>query len=271
MTPPAWWEGLAPVETAGPAGAPEHRLAWRDGDLHLLAHPDPDAERAMAALGGDVCACLATSDAWRAEHERGAILVTGARRPPGDETLDAPAAAVEALSADLARWRGALASLRDDARQAGDGDVLDRLASRRWPEAEAVERRLGGLLLLTLDAPLQHRLQASVAAAFAADPRRSAALTAATASRVVAVVRGLGWSHRTTDVVLGDDPSVGTDRLVLPRSWMAAVWGRGLGATPDGQLVLDVTSVTPEGTITVVAAGPGKARVEIRVDRWENA
>ena len=41
-------------------------------------------------------------------------------------------------------------------------------------------------------------------------------------------------------------------------------------AAVPGHLVVDVTSVTPEGVVTVAAAAPGKPQVEIRVDQWEN-
>lgn len=267
MTP--WWTGLAEVETAGPAGAEGHRLSWRDGVLLLVAHPDPDADRALAAFGGDVCPCLDLLEAWEAEHRRGRILVVGARR--ADEELAAPAAAIDAITAELHRWRGALASLRADARAEEDGDLLDRLASLRSPEEAAAQRRLGGLLLLTLDRRLQHRLQASAAAALAADARAAAILAAATASRALPSLDRIGWRGGLGDITLGAMPHLGIDRALLPRTWVAAVWGRHLADVVPDHLVLDVTEVTPEGAITVLAAAPGKPQVEIRVDRWENA
>lgn len=269
MSAPEWWLGLAAMETAGPAGAEDHGLSWRDGRLHLLAHPDPDADRALAALGGDVCPCLDLLDAWTEHHSTGSILVVATRDP--DEPLPAPAAAIEAIAADLTRWRNALASIRADARAAQDGDVLDRLAALRSPEEAAAQRRLGGLLLLALDARLQHRLQSSVAAALATRPNDEPALAAATAARAIGPLRKIGWSGGLADIELGDTPDLTPDHAVLPPSWVAAVWGRRLTTTPDGAFVLDVTSVTPTGAITVIAAAPGKPRVDIRVDQWENA
>ena len=265
-----WWTGLAPVETVGPAGAEAHGLAWRDGTFHLLAHPDPDADRALAAFGGAVCPCLDLLDAWEDAHVGGGFLVVAARRP--DERLVAPAAAIDAIDGDLARWRGTLASLRADARAAGDGDVLDRLGALRSPEETAARRRLGGLLLLTLDHHMQRRLQASVAAGLAG--RRDAALTAATAARALPPLRAIGWTGGLADIAIavgGGAPELTVDRAVLPPRWVAAVWGRGLAAAVPGHLVVDVTSVTPEGVVTVAAAAPGKPQVEIRVDQWENA
>lgn len=269
MTSPTWWEGLAPIESAGPAGAEGHRLSWRDGELHLRDHPDPDADRALAALGGDVCPCLDLLDAWLDHHQTGSILVVGARRR--EEELIAPDSAIGAIASDLARWRGALASLRADARAAQDGDVLDRLASLRSPEEAAAQRRLGGLLLLTLDRRLQHRLQASVAARLA-EVGDDGPLAAATAARALPVLAAIGWSGGLSDIRISPDGTTDltTTSALLPPTWVASVWGRNLaGAVPD-HLVLDVTSVTPEGVLTVQAASPGKPQVEIRVDQWEN-
>ena len=265
-----WWTGLAAVETPGPVGAEEHRVAWRAGELHLLAHPDPEADRALAAFGGEVCPCLDLLTAWEATHVTGSILVVGARR--ADEDLAAPAAAIGAIAADLARWRGALAGLGSDARAAEDGDVLDRLASLRFAEETAASRRLGGLLLLTLDRRLQHRLQASAAAALAARGEM-ATLTAAAAARSWPHLRAIGWSGGLEDLSLGEASAVriDVDRAVLPATWVAAVWGRRLADAVPSHLVVDVTEVTSEGHVTVLAAEPGKAQVEIRVDQWENA
>lgn len=273
-----WWEGLAPIETAGPDGAADHRLEWRDGELRLLAHPDPDAEAALGALGGDRCPCLDLLDAWHADHVTGTSLVVGARRP--DERLRAPTAGVEQLVAELGRWRGARSSLLADARAEGNGDVVDRLTALRSPEEEAATRRLGGLLLLGLDPRLQHRLQASVAAelagraaATAVDPdaHALAALTVATAARALDPLRRIGWTGDLTAIHLGAEPSLSPDTAVLPASWTAAVWGRNLPLTELGELVVDVTSVTSRGELTVAALGLGKGQVVIRVVQWENA
>lgn len=266
MTP--WWAGLAAVETAGPTGAPGHRLSWRDGALHLVAHPDPDADRALAAFGGDVCPCLDLLDAWDDAHVTGSFLVLGARR--AEEQLSAPAAAIDAIAADLARWRGARAGLLADARAAQDGDLVDRLSSRRSPEEAAARGRLAGLVLLTMDRRLQHRLQASVAAALAARGD-AAALTVATAVRAAPSLRGVGWSGTLADVCLGGPPRIDGEQVILPPTWVSAVWGRGVAGSVPDHVVLDVTSVTPEGRLTVLAAAPGKRQVEIGVDRWENA
>jgi hypothetical protein len=267
MTSLEWWQGVAPLDTAGPPGAEGHRLSWRDGRFALEAHPDPDADRALSALGGAVCPCLDLLDAWDDAHRTGGVLTVGARRK--DEVLAAPAAAVDGVGGELARWRGALASVRAEARAAGDGDALARLAEAE-AEARDAERRLGGLLLLTLDRRLQLRLQASVGAALATTETGAAALSVATAGRARPVLEAIGWNGRLDDIDLGDPAELSSTRALLPPTWLAAVWGRGLAAAVPGHVVTEVTSVTPEGTATVTAAAPGKAQVEIRVVQWEN-
>jgi hypothetical protein len=181
--------------------------------------------------------------------------------------LPAPSAAIDAIAADLARWRSARAALLADARADGDGDVIDRLTSLVSPEETAARRRLGGLLLLTLDFRLQHRLQASVAAALATTDD----LTAATAARAWPALRRSGWSGDLADIELGSPPTLTSTTAVLPHTWMASVWGRNLAQAVAEHVVLDVTSVTPDGAATVLAARPGKPQVVIRVDQWENA
>jgi hypothetical protein len=254
MKPP-WWVGIPAIEVGGPPGAEEHRLAWRDGELELLAHGDPDADLALGALGGGTCPCLELLAAWRADHEEGAILVTGARHP--GERLRAPVAALDAMKGDIARWRGAVDALRGEASAAEDGERLGRIAAVVAPVEAAARRRLASLLLLALDAQLQVRLQGSVAAALAG-AGGGACLAVATFARVRPSARALGWS----------DDGRG---LELPEDWIASVWARGLADAVDGHLVVDVTSVTEEGAAVVVAAAPGKPRIEFRVDRWENA
>jgi hypothetical protein len=171
------------------------------------------------------------------------------------------------MTADLARWRGAAATLRAEA--AGSA-IVDRLTETAAAAQTRATARLGSLLLLSLDHRLQLRLQASVAAALAAEGR-TAALTAATAARARPHLRALGWSGGLADVRLGEDASLTSDHAVLPPRWLASVWGRGLAGAVDGALVVDVTSVTPDGAAHVIAATPGKAGVAVRVDQWENA
>jgi hypothetical protein len=267
----AWSDGFAGLETPGPPGAEDHRLAWRAGELHLVAHPDPDADRTMHALGAETCPCLALLDAWEAAHEDGGFLVVAPRDP--QVHLPVPTEAIRLLSADLARWQGAIGGLRDEA--GTDRAAVDRLAAAAVPAEAAARRRLGALLLLALERPLQLRLQASVGAALAARSAGRVALEVATAARAIGPLREAGWHGGREDMRLtagdGEEAEIAGSTATLPPLWISTVWARGLADAVPGYLVVDVTSVTPGGPVEVVAAAPGKGRVEMRVDRWENA
>jgi hypothetical protein len=191
-----WWEGLPAVDAAGPEGAPDHRLRWDAGELVLTAHPDPEADEAMGALGGERCPCLDVLHAWRASHHGGAILTVGSRHP-GDTTT-APTSSIAELRADLQRWRATSGSLVEEARLSRDTHAIDRLIAVAGPAERVAARRLGFLLLLALDRTLLHRLQASVAASLSVGEGPWPQLTAATAARVLPEATRLGWSGGTT-------------------------------------------------------------------------
>lgn len=248
MSPPAWWEGLAALDVPG-VGA--HRFVWTEGTFTLGAHPDPEAERTLGALGADRCPCLDVLDAWEACHDSGAMLIAGPRS--GDDTIEAPVALTRNLADDLASWRRAFRA------EVGPKiESVDRIAARR----------LGLLSLLGLDDRFVRRLQASVAAALDASGRH-VALEVATAARALPALAALGWSGTLADIRLGSVASIDSHSVVLPTSWMAAVWGRGLADAVDGHLVVEVAAVHPDGGYDVIALGPGKSELALRVDQWE--
>lgn len=254
-----WWVGLPVVDADGPEGAPDHRLRWDSGDLVLTAHPDPEADEALGALGGERCPCLDVLHAWRASHRDGAILTVGARHRA--DTTTPPSSSIAELRADLQRWRATSGSLVEEARLSRDTHAIDRLIAVAGPAERLATRRLGFLLLLALDQELLRRLQASVAAALATDDARRPQLTAATAARLVLHAGRLGWAGGLGGVELGDEAVFAHDRIVVPPAWVADVWGRGLAGAVPGHLVVGVTSVTPSGSFEVVAVAPGKPGV----------
>jgi hypothetical protein len=262
MTAP-WWRGIPAVEVDGPQEADGHRLRWAEGELVLLAHDDPEAERALGALGGERCACLDVLDAWQATHDDGAILTVGSRSAA--DAIAGVGAAVESLRADLRRWRATSGSLVEEARLSRDTHAIDRLVAVAGPAEAAAARRLGFLVLLDLDPALLHRLQASVAAAFAGRADRAPQLAVATAARAAGALRAAGWRGGLADVRLGDGVAVTEAGVVLPPSWVAEVWGRGLADAVPDHVVVEVTGVTPEGGADVVALAVGKSRMALRV------
>ncbi len=257
-----WWEGIPAVDAPAPS-TDGHRLRWEDGDLQLPAHPDPDAERALGALGGERCACLDVWDAWHRTHRDGGIL-TVAGRHPLDE-LTTPEEGVHELRTELRRWRSASGALVEEARAAGHGHAIDRLVAVAGPAEAVAERRLGFLLLLTLPPALLIRLQGSVAAALAAADEPPPVLTVATASRARPILVAAGWRGDLDAVTVGDRPEVDVDRATLPPAWVADVWSRGLGSALSGAIVLQVVGRTTDGGFEVLAAEPGKPGVARRV------
>ncbi len=248
MSAPEWWQGLPAV--AAPS-VDDHRFVWAEGTLTLDAHPDPEAERTLGALGAPRCVCLDVLDAWEACHDSGAMLIAGPRS--GHDAIQAPVALARTLSDDLARWRRAFRA-----------DVGPKFAAVDRTAA----RRLGFLLLLGLDARFLRRLQASVAAALDASGRH-VALEVATAARALPALAALGWTGSQAEIRLGAVPSIGGDLAILPTSWMASVWGRGLADAVDGRVVVEVTAQHPDGGLDVLALGFGKSELALRVDRWE--
>lgn len=259
-----WWVGVAPAEGEIDCGGAPHRLRWIDGQLHALDHVDPDADRALIALGGERPACLQILDAW-AEHSATPELVTLGRRP-GEQGLGLAAVQVRSLHS--------VAALPGAARVAG-------LAARRL---EARARRLDALTrLLALPAPFIDRLVLSVMAAaaqrwddegFRADHglRFGAALSA----RATPALRRFGDRLAAGPVDTGVSPArpgygapVVAARLEpgqplvvsadLPLRWLSDVWGRGL-SEPDGEFVLDVVSGAADGST-----------FEVFVAEWEPA
>lgn len=260
-----WWEGLRAVEVAGPEGAEDHPVVWRDGELFLGAHPDPEAEQLLGVLGGERCPCLDVFEAWHAAHADGAILTVGSRHP--SDAVWAPTDACRSLRADLRRWRSTAGALVEEARLGPGSATVDRLAAVVGPPERAAARRLGFLLLLGLDPVLLHRLQASVAHHLAGRPDGRELLAVATAARARPALEAIGWRGELCAIGLSSSGAaeISARSASLPPSWLASVWGRGLAGAADGAIVVEVEAVGAGGRFDVVAIAPGKAQVALRV------
>jgi hypothetical protein len=112
----ARWQRSAPTVRALVAcGGDEHEVLWRRGAL-TTAHHDLRGEEAMAALGGEVPACLDIVRAWRAgrveaaptpwvwfAHGQGKNRLTARVRPQGDAPLPEPLRRTRLLTLQLGR------------------------------------------------------------------------------------------------------------------------------------------------------------------------
>ncbi len=253
-----WWSGLLPAQATVACGEHTHRLRWEEGALQALDHDDPEAERSLAALGGEPCTCVEVLDAW-ARHERDPRVLVLASRGLSDPLaaqadwtaqLGVPLGAVmptmappsrmatRALLRRPARRRAIAALARTASSQVINRPVPPgRLSLRTQAESELVA-------LLGLGGGLQDRLVATVAAACAQRfeapdsglARARPQLHASMQGRVAAALRS--WLGRTDLVVELDliedrrPPTLsetdGVVRAELPFGWLADVWSRGL-------------------------------------------
>jgi hypothetical protein len=76
-----WWAGLAPAQTTVSCAGAEHQVRWEAGGLVAVDHDDAEGERALAALGGERCACVDLLDAWERHRADLRVLTLGSRGP----------------------------------------------------------------------------------------------------------------------------------------------------------------------------------------------
>jgi len=285
-----WWSGLTPAQATLSCGEHTHRLRWEAGALHAIDHDDPEAERALAALGGQRCACVDVLDAW-ARHDTDPRVLVLASRGPSD-----PLAATADWTAQLVPLRGismpamappsrksTRALLRRPARRRATAASASPAAVQHGPRLMTRSQAEDELVaLLSLGGGLQERLVATVAATWAARFERGDSaigevrplLHASMQGRLAAAVRGwLGRSDLEVELEMVEQrqmPSLSSSdtaiRAELPFSWLAEVWSRGL-AIVWGRFCLAAS--TEDGrawTLTTVGADlgpPAPIRVEL--------
>lgn len=234
---------LAPIRVPVVCRGERHQLAWQDGDLSAPAHPEPDRERALTALGGAPATCLQLLDAWQ-RHRGDLDVLALASRGPADPL--APAAAGNDTDDD-----------RPPSHQHGPSFAWSAYApmpSRAYGSGPSVHRSdnppgTDGLRrLLTLGGGLPERLVADVATNWSdrladADPATTAArpaLEAALYGRARAALQT--WLGRPTRVELtmlppSAPPTLTWDgaavRVELPFRWLADVWVNGFAVVLD--------------------------------------
>jgi hypothetical protein len=227
-------DGISPVDVAVACTGAVHHARFASGRLHLSDH-DVDAERAMAALGGDVPSCVQLLQLWHA-----AVATVGEGQMNSVHALRR----VQEHPADEPPWEppktpfsgpprpGALRSLANARLPDGLEDVLAQAAvldcERRWDDDDfPVAGKRAGLKVLT------QRVEAAVT-----ESLRGAGEHSPVRVRV-------GCHVVAPDAVSADvDARYGHIRidLDLPIGWLVRVWRAGL-ATAGGLVVLDVLDV----------------------------
>lgn len=271
MSSDPWWLAFTPAQATIPCAGATHRLRWEAGVLSALDHEDAEAERALAALGGERCACVDVLDAW-ARHAGDERVLLLASRGVGDT---------------LARERPTSPRLLVGMRPAGVGAAMVTAAG--WAnQARAVPPRAvpatrghapaGAdaelVSLLELGGGIPERLVATVAEAWRTrlerpdtdTTRAHAALQAALYGRAAAALGSwLGDSDLEVEVTMveaGEPRALRhEDRGIhaeLPFGWLAEVSCRGL-ATVWGRFCLAASSADGyRWTLTTVGPDLGE-------------
>jgi hypothetical protein len=254
-------DNYAPFEARVDCSGSSHHLRWEAGDLVLLDHDDPEGERTLTALGGEVCPCIELLDIW-ARHADDLRVLTLTSRGPGDQ----PRAVVgqggpQMATAALRRTGPVLQTTRGAAltgylstgvgrRSFGPaGAMLAFPPFRDVARIVALNPGLTDRLALTVSATWAERLAADTSATEKARP----ALVAALYGRVAcALQQWIGEPPESIEVeMIGEDQpasAIRTERGVrveVPFSWLIKVWGRGLAITMD-RFVLVATKPTPD-------------------------
>jgi hypothetical protein len=301
VTGSPWWRALPAVETWVPCGDGLHPVRWAEGTLSLPAHPDPEGEAVLAALGGDKAHCLEVAEAWRRHTSDLDWLMVGPRDP--DDEVEVSWDYVQEFRSGQARgWVGRLlpggpvgsrpmmlgagphpARSRGGAGRAGPSgpDEMERLRARQ----------LEMLTLLALGPALQLALSGEIAASWAADGPRAAdtsghwpTLEAALAGRLAPAAEAwLGLDPDLVDARLAElgppagRPAAGWGELqvtgssdglrlhaALPVSWLSSVWAPGLAVVGRHLVVAVEEAAWPDATVLAVPA-PGRDPVRLSV------
>lgn len=242
---------MAPVETAIDCDGRRHLLGWEAGRLRTPDHPDPEAERTLGALGGEVPSCIRLRAAW-ATHQDDPALVTLGRRP-GEANLGFASDVLPVVAPMHTPPRR---------RRAGDAGRREEIVALLSLPVAFVDR----LVLTAMAAAAEH---------WADDPfreRHGLRLGAALSSRAAPALRRLAGELSRSDEAVAvqaapaapgvEEPTIQAQRsrrglevvASLPLSWLAAVWGPGLSE--------------PDGLVAVARSGPGPDAYVVDVVDW---
>jgi len=229
-----------------------HTIRWEGGDLEALNHADPEGERALAALGGQSCACLDVLGAWTRRRGDAAVLSAlsrGPQDPVHTEGLRAgrfaayPATTLPRNVVSPRRgggmWRSGAAygsSVSMTGLAVPPGTLGRHTSTAPTPDDDVV-------LLAGLGHEMTLRIGATVTAALLEGlkspegPSLRPALEASLFGRASAALRTwLGSPELELDLEVAEpeaEPGLSWDgrgpvHLVLPLEWVMSVWGADL-------------------------------------------
>jgi hypothetical protein len=253
-----WLTCLSPCEAELPCGSGRHVVRWEAGALRLDSHADLEAERVLAALGGETARCVEVAGAWERHTEDLTVLSVGPRDLAGVAVSWEDVDAAGQLGGGPAGLTGTgyvpggpgKGPLRQPGVRlaAAMGQAMARRTQLLQEQVEARQRRTDLLSLLALGPAFQLRLTGAVVAAHAGrldEPdeqgrTRRPVLGPATAGRLAPVAeRWIGIDPDYVEVTLHTGPGWGSSdltgrgeqrrlRVGLPADWLARVWACGL-------------------------------------------
>jgi len=286
-----WYACLPGCEARVPCGRGTHAVRWEAGSLRLPAHPDPEAEAVLAALGGEKARCVELAAAWERHARDLSVLAIGPRGPADEVTVswdDVASAGQAGLRMGQPTITGFPAGPAMTRLSGAQRSAMASVAARRrhvQEELEQVRRRRNDMLsLLALGYGFQVRLAGQVAAAHAdaadapegADGRVRPALLAAMAGRLAPVAeQWLGLDPDQIVASLHTGPGWGTVELTgrgdqrrlrvsLPAGWLARVWACGLALTGRHLIVAVERAGWPDARVLGLRA-PGAEPVPLDV------
>jgi hypothetical protein len=256
-----WWDGLPAAEIRVECGGEQHRVRWEAGELLALDHEDADAERTLAALGGQRCACVDVLDAW-ARHAGDLRVLVLASRGPGDVLAREDWPAFGGTPASRGGGMGWTGYAPRTVLQA-----MHRMHVDPQPDDDLIA-------LLGLGGGLPDRLAATVAAAWAQRLEQNDEAVAGAFPQLHAALYGRAtaalqtWLREAVELDLhvagpGGEPSLsrsdGRIRAELPFAWLVEVWARDLSVV-FGRFCLAATREGSRWTLTTVGPELGETR-----------
>ncbi len=253
-----WWATAEPLSMVVVCGRERHRLAWREGRVETVDHPELEAELALVALGGEEPACIALHRLWHEAVDDGGFVAEWVE----PNRLNPTWLSWLTMALERMRTEGFHEFLRHlpTARAQRMGEFLNRFP-QPWVDRAAAEvnrvivERAPGVVGDERDGLLAQAAANRLRRAFV-DAVGGRQLAVGAAALVPLTPRvGPGIPPAIAGSLTGPGRGVS---IAVDRSWLHRVWAAG-AAVVDGHLVRELDGDP---------AGPGGARV--RVVTWSD-